>query len=225
MATLVSQQRQDEAGLRVHEDAPVRRCVGALPEGRLAHSPPPAPPSPHSSPRSDQPKPQPARPSLAPPSPSPLALPLPPRCWARCRTSRRRPTDVARRATTRTKAIITAIHIHIASSFAQTTYVGGPRGEPLARIGLSSCPARDEGRMCPPAHMPRITAHRRVEGPAQNQAASGGLRQTETWLGLSEVKGDRSQSAHRPTNSSAASLAIRSHSAGQMYRKLLVEWR
>ena len=43
-----------------------------------------------------------------------------------------------------------------------------------------------------------------------------GLRQMETWLSLSEVKGAPSQSAHRCSNSIPASSAMRSHSAGQM---------
>jgi len=45
---------------------------------------------------------------------------------------------------------------------------------------------------------------------------SYGLRQTETWLSLSEVNGVRSQSATRSSSSIPASCAMRSHSAGQM---------
>ena len=46
--------------------------------------------------------------------------------------------------------------------------------------------------------------------------AAYGLRQTETWLSLSEVKGLSSQSANRDSSSRPASRAMRSHSAGQM---------
>ncbi len=52
--------------------------------------------------------------------------------------------------------------------------------------------------------------------------SQAGLRQTETWLWLSPVKGARSQSARRRSSVMSASCAMRSHSAGQMYRKLLV---
>ena len=44
---------------------------------------------------------------------------------------------------------------------------------------------------------------------------SPGLRQTETWLSLSAVNGERSQPAYRASSSRPASLAIRSHSSGQ----------
>ena len=98
--------RRRVGGRRVR---PVRRRFGAVrtperPAGcAFTQSPPPRPPSPHSSPRSDQLHPQPARPSLAPPAPSPLPLPSP--SWARGLTSRRRPTALVRRPTTTTKAI------------------------------------------------------------------------------------------------------------------------
>ena len=47
-------------------------------------------------------------------------------------------------------------------------------------------------------------------------SGQAGLRQTETWLSLSLVKGLPFQSATRPSSPIPASWAMRSHSAGQM---------
>ena len=52
--------------------------------------------------------------------------------------------------------------------------------------------------------------------PRATFVAQSGLRQTETWLSLSLVKGLPLQSATRHSRSIPASCAIRSHSAGQM---------
>jgi hypothetical protein len=50
----------------------------------------------------------------------------------------------------------------------------------------------------------------------EGQEASSGLRQTDTWLSLSDVKGAPFQSATRCSSAKPASRAMRSHSAGQM---------
>ncbi len=78
-------------------------------------------------------------------------------------------------------------------------------------------------------HLRRPTRHRRrtpttcpvVRGSVGEDAYLAGLRQTDTWLSLSLVKGLPSQSALRSSNDIPANWAIRSHSAGQIYRKLL----
>ncbi len=56
---------------------------------------------------------------------------------------------------------------------------------------------------------------------AASGAGQADLRHTETWLSLSPVNGAPLQSARRRSSVMPASCAIRSHSAGQMYRKLL----
>jgi len=60
---------------------------------------------------------------------------------------------------------------------------------------------------------------RAVQAACSARCAYRCLRQTDTCDGLSPVNGDRCQSAHRSASSRPASLAIRSSSEGQTYRK------
>jgi hypothetical protein len=78
----------------------------------------------------------------------------------------------------------------------------------LVRVGAPSPRGQDSARI-PAGQKQRIRAS---ACPYQ----SSGLRQTDTWLSLSDVKGAASQSATRCSSVKLASRAMRSHSAGQM---------
>jgi DNA-3-methyladenine glycosylase I len=73
---------------------------------------------------------------------------------------------------------------------------------------------------CTPSWRPSAwsttTSRAATAAAAPADGGQSGLRQTETWLSLSLVKGAPCQSATRRSSDIPASWAIRSHSAGQM---------